>query len=90
MTTRWPLIFLASLCGMGTVAMLAAAEDVWVLWLRTLDGTYNILSAGPTRQECMAVLDKLRPGAAPGESLRCLPKTVDPRESLDPHRPTEK
>jgi hypothetical protein len=31
MTTRWPLIFLASLCGMGTVARFAAAEDVWVL-----------------------------------------------------------
>ena len=31
MTTRWPLIFLAALCGMGTVAMFAATEDVWVL-----------------------------------------------------------
>jgi hypothetical protein len=90
MTTRWPLIFLASLCGMGTVARFAAAEDVWVLRLRTPDGTYNILSAGPTRQECMAVLDKLRPGGAPGESLRCLPKTVHPRESLNPHRPKGK
>jgi hypothetical protein len=30
----------------------------------------------------MAVLDKLLPGAAPGESLLCLPKAVDPRESM--------
>ena len=90
MTTRWPLIFLASLCGMGTVARFAAAEDVWVLRLRTPDGTYNIVSAGPTRKECLAVFDKLLPGAAPGESLRYLPKIVDPRESLDSHRPKGK
>ena len=38
----------------------------------------------------MAVLDKLLPGAAPGESLRCLPKAVDPRESMDPRGPKEK
>jgi hypothetical protein len=55
---------------------LPTTEDVWVLWLRTPDGTYNSLSAGPTREECMAVLDKLLLGAAPGEPLRCLPKTV--------------
>jgi hypothetical protein len=66
--------------------MFAAAQDVWVLWLRTPDGTYNIVSAGPTRKECLAVFDKLLPGAAPGESLRYLPKTVDPRESRDSHR----
>ena len=48
--------------------MFAATEDVWVVWFRTPDGTYNILSAGPTREECMAVLYKLLPGAAPGES----------------------
>jgi hypothetical protein len=57
---------------------------------RTPDGTYNILSAGPTREECMAVLYKLLPGAAPGESLRCLPKTVNPRESMDPRGPKGK
>ena len=54
---------------MGTVPLFAATEDVWVLWLRTPDGTYNSLSAGPTREECMAVLDKLLPGAAPGDSV---------------------
>ncbi len=59
-----------TLCCVGTVPMFAATEDVWVLWFRTPDGTYNILSAGPTREECMAVLYKLLPGAAPGESLR--------------------
>ena len=63
---------------------LPTTEDVWVLWLRTPGGNYNILSAGPTRMECMAVLDKLLPGSAPGESLRCLPKTLDPRESMEP------
>ncbi len=79
-----------TLCCVGTVPMFAATEDVWVLWFRTPDGTYNILSAGPTREECMAVLYKLLPGAAPGESLRCLPKTVNPRESMDPRGPKGK
>ena len=74
---------------MGTVPLFAT-EDVWVLWLRTPGGNYNILSAGPTRKECLAVLDKLLPGAAPGELLRCLPKAVDPRESMDPRGPKEK
>lgn len=78
------------LCCVGTVPMFAATEDVWVLWLRTPHGTYNILSAGPTREECLAVLDKLLPGAAPGELLRCLPKTVDPRETMDPREPKAK
>jgi hypothetical protein len=74
----------------GTVPLFAT-EDVWVLWLRTPGGNYNILSAGPTRKECMAVLYKLLlRGAALGESLRCLPKAVDPRESMDPRGPKEK
>ena len=79
-----------TLCCVGAVPMFAAPEDEWVLWLRTPGGNYNILSAGPTREECMAVLYKLLPGAAPGESLRCLPKAVDPRESMDPRGPKEK
>jgi hypothetical protein len=89
MTIRGPCIVATTLC-VGTVARFAAAEDVWALWLRTPDGTYNILTAGPTHTECLAVLDKLWPTTAPGESLRCLPKTVDPRESMEPRRPKEK
>ena len=89
-TGRWPRIVVTTLCCVGAVPMFAAPEDVWVLWLRTPGGNYNILSAGPTRKECMAVLDKLLPGAAPGESLRCLPKAVDLRESMDPRGPKEK
>ena len=79
-----------TLCCVGAVPMFAAPEDVWVLWLRTPGSNYNILSAGPTREECMAVLYKLLAGGAPGESLRCLPKTVDPRESMDPRGPKGK
>ena len=89
-TRPWPRIVVITLCCVGTVPMFAATEDAWVLWFRTPDGTYNILSAGPTREECMAVLYKLLPGAAPGESLRCLPKTVNPRESMDPRGPKGK
>jgi hypothetical protein len=88
MTRRWPRIVVTSFCGVGTVAGFAAAEDVWVLWLRSSGGTYNVLSAGPTHQECLAVLPKV--DLAPGESLRCLPKTVDPRESMEPRRPKGK
>jgi hypothetical protein len=96
MTTLWPgillallcLLALATFCGVGTVAGFAAAEDVWVLWLRSPGGTYNVLTAGPTQQECLAVLDKV--DLAPGESLRYLPKTVDPRESMDPRGPKGK
>jgi hypothetical protein len=89
-TGRWPRIVVTTLCCVGAVPMFAAPEDVWVLWLRTPGGNYNILSAGPTREECMAVLYKLLPGGAPGESLRCLPKTVDPRESMEPRGPKGK
>ena len=87
MTRRWPrIVTVATLWGVGTVAWCgcALAEDSWVLWLRSPSGIYNILTAGPTRSECVAELDKLLPGAAPGESLRCLPKTADPHESMDP------
>jgi hypothetical protein len=90
MIPHWPRILLASLGCAGTVAPLAATEDVWRLWLRSPDGAYNILTAGPTHEECVAELDKLLPGAAPGESLRCLPKTADPRESMDRQRPKGK
>ena len=89
-TGCWPGIVVTTLCCVGAVPMLAAPEDVWVLWLRTPGGNYNILSAGPTREECMAVLYKLLPGGAPGESLRCLPKIVDPRERMDPRGPKGK
>jgi hypothetical protein len=78
----------AAFCGVGTVAGFAAAEDVWVLWLRTPDGTYNVLTAEPTHQECLTVLDNV--DLAPWESLRCLPKTVDPRESMEPRGPKGK
>jgi hypothetical protein len=88
MTRRWPRIVVATFCGVGTVAGVSAAEEVWVLWLRSSGGTYNVLSAGPTRQECLAVLGKV--DLAPGESLRCLPKTVDPRESMEPRGPMGK
>jgi hypothetical protein len=88
MTRRWPCIVVATFCGVGTVAGVSAAEEVWVLWLRSSGGTYNVLSAGPTRQECLAVLGKV--DLAPGESLRCLPKTVDPRESMEPRGPKGK
>jgi hypothetical protein len=81
----WRRIVVAAFCGVRTVAGFAAAEDVWVLWLRSSDGTYNVLTAGPTRQECLAVLSKV--DLAPGESLRCLPKIVDPRESMEPRKP---
>jgi hypothetical protein len=90
MTSGWRRILLTALGCVGTVVLLAAAEEGWVLWLRSPDGTYNILSAGPTHEACAAELDKLLPGAAPGESLRCLPKTADPRESMGRERPTEK
>jgi hypothetical protein len=88
MTGRWPCIVVTALCGVGTVAGFSAAEEVWVLWLRSPGGTYNVLSAGPTHRECLAVLDKV--DLAPGESLRCVPKTVDPRESMEPRRPKGK
>ena len=71
-TGRWPRIVVTTLCCVGAVPMFAAPEDVWVLWLRTPGGNYNILSAGPTREECMAVLDKLLPG---GRSPPC-PTTI--------------
>jgi hypothetical protein len=86
MTGRWPCIAVTILSGVSSVAAgFAADEAVWVLWLRSPDGTYNALTAGPTRQECLAVLGKV--DLAPGESLRCLPKTVDPRESMEPRKP---
>jgi hypothetical protein len=88
MPGRWPRIVVTTFCGVGTVAGVSAAEEVWVLWLRGPGGTYNVLSAGPTHQECLAVLAKV--DLAPGESLRCLPRTVDPRESMQPRRPKEK
>ena len=81
MARRWPCIVVTIFCGVIT----AAAEDVWVLWLRSSGGIYNVLSAGPTRRECLAVLGKV--DLAPGESLRGLPKTVDPRESMEPRKP---
>ena len=84
MTRRWPCIVVVIFLGVVT----AAAEDVWVLWFRNSGGTYNVLSAGPTHQECLAVLAKV--DLAPGESLRCLPKTVDPRESMEPRGPKGK
>jgi hypothetical protein len=85
MTKRWRRAVVAAFCGVGTVAGFAAAEDVWVLWLRSPGATYNVLSAGPTHQGCLAVLAKV--DLAPGESLRCLPKTIDPRESMEPRKP---
>ena len=88
MTERWPRIVVTTVCGVGIVAGFAAAEDVWVLWLRSPGGTYNVLSAGPTHQECLAVLGKV--DLAPGESLRCLPTAVDPRESMEPRGPKGK
>jgi hypothetical protein len=85
MRGRWPRIVVSFFCGVGIVAGFAAAEDVWVLWLRSSGGTYNVLTAGPTHTECLAVLGKV--DLAPGESLRCLPKTVDPRETMEPRKP---
>jgi hypothetical protein len=87
MTGRWSRIVGTLFCGISTVAGFAAAEEVWVLWLRSPDGTYKSwcrtnppgMPGGPRQVDL-----------APGESLRCLPKTVDPRESMDPRGPKGK
>ena len=90
MTTRWPCLAIAVLCGLLAVATSASAECAWVLWQEVLVGPgrwsldEGMEIAFPTKAKCEKRLKATVQAFAQATAgtrpfLACLPDTVDPR-----------